>query len=296
MFSIIVCSIRPEQAATLERNIASTIGVPFEFIAFDNRGTGKGICAVYNECAERAKYDMLCFLHEDVAFHTQNWGEILAAKLSENDCGVIGFAGGTTKFAYPYGWCSIDDFSCMHYIQSGGRKGPIEVKYACHDDYSKVVTLDGLCQFVRRDVWKKIRYDEVTFPNFHSYDTDFSTAVFVAGYNNYVCNKVLIEHFSLGSFNRVWFDSERTYLKKWGKHLPLFANEESIREQMAKEKRVWDKSLRRLVIMGTISGKEACYAWFRFVRRYPFSMSSYVMPFRILKYKLLHKKYKRMYQ
>ena len=47
--SIIVCSIRPDEAERLRRNIEATIGVPFEFIAYDNRGTGKGICQVYNQ-------------------------------------------------------------------------------------------------------------------------------------------------------------------------------------------------------------------------------------------------------
>ena len=57
MFTIIVCSIRPEEAEKLRKNIEATIGMPFEFLAYDNRGTGKGICQVYNELAEKAQFD-----------------------------------------------------------------------------------------------------------------------------------------------------------------------------------------------------------------------------------------------
>ena len=106
MFSIIVCSIRPDEAERLRKNIEATIGVPFEFIAYDNRGTGKGICQVYNECAENARYDNLCFVHEDVEFATENWGKLIAEKLSEKDCGVIGFAGSTIKSKAYSGWSS----------------------------------------------------------------------------------------------------------------------------------------------------------------------------------------------
>ena len=62
MISIITCSIKPHEAESLRKNIENTIGVPFEFIAYDNRGTGKGICQVYNECAENARYENLCFI------------------------------------------------------------------------------------------------------------------------------------------------------------------------------------------------------------------------------------------
>ena len=43
MISIITCSIKPHEAESLRKNIENTIGVPFEFIAYDNRGTGKGL-------------------------------------------------------------------------------------------------------------------------------------------------------------------------------------------------------------------------------------------------------------
>ena len=44
MFTIIVCSIHPADAERLRANIEKTIGVPFEFLVYDNRETGKGIC------------------------------------------------------------------------------------------------------------------------------------------------------------------------------------------------------------------------------------------------------------
>lgn len=287
MFSIIVCSIKPELATALERNIASTIGVPFEFIAIDNRGTKKGICAVYNEGAQRAKYDYLCFAHEDILFHSQNWGNLIATKLAEQDCGVIGFAGGISKFPLPYGWFSIPKHACENLIQGDDRKlQPIKVQYNCKDDFSKVVTLDGLCHFVRRDVWEKNRYDEATFPLFHSYDTDFSTSVFVNGHINYVCNNVIIEHFSCGKFGHIWFESEKAYLKKWGNHLPLFANKDVSAKYQRDIKLIEAITLRRLCKNRLITSTEAFTMWKNIIRKYPLHLSTYLFPIRMLRYKL----------
>lgn len=223
MISIIICSIKPELVKQLEKNVASTIGIPYEFMVYDNRGTGKGICEVYNECAGKAKYEILFFIHEDVLFHTKDWGKVLANKLAEQDCGVIGFAGGTAKFPYPYGWQSIRSFTRKNYIRGAqnGRKSSLR-KSGNSTGYDAVVTLDGMALCVRKDVWSKISFDDVTFRGFHSYDTDFTTAVFAGGYKNYVCNEILFEHLSQGSFSKEWYDSVKLYLEKWQDKLPLF--------------------------------------------------------------------------
>ena len=97
MLSIITCSIKPEQLKAFKKNIEDTIGIPFELIAFDNRVHQYGLCKVYNECARQAKYDFLCFAHEDISFQTYDWGKIIISELSKPDCGVIGFAGASHK-------------------------------------------------------------------------------------------------------------------------------------------------------------------------------------------------------
>ncbi|MFR9597332.1 MAG: glycosyltransferase, partial [Rikenellaceae bacterium] len=110
MVSIIVCSINPELAESFRENVLATIGVECEFIIFDNRGTGLGICEVYNRCAEQAKYDYLLFAHEDILFGTQNWGAIIIEKLSDPTTGAIGFAGCTVKSKRYSGWCQMHCF------------------------------------------------------------------------------------------------------------------------------------------------------------------------------------------
>lgn len=259
MISIIICSINPNLVKALEKNVESTIGVPYEFMAYDNRNTGKGICAVYNECALKAKYDILFFIHEDVLFHTQGWGKILAEKLAEPDCGAVGFAGGTAKLPYSYGWQSIKCFTRKNYIKGaqGGRKASLRSS-GSKAAYDAVVTLDGMAICVRRDVWSKIRFDEDTFKGFHSYDTDFTTATFVAGYKNYVCNAMLFEHLSQGSFSRTWFESVKLYLDKWQKVLPLYIKEEYSASQISgKSKKVEAFAILQLIKNRIVPVEEA---------------------------------------
>ena len=117
MFTIICCSVDPAAARRLEKNIAATCGCPYEFIAYDNRINGDGLCKVFNRCAAAARYDMLCFVHEDVEFQTKGWGQIIAAKLAEADCGVIGFAGSILKLKHLTGWHNGGGDLRAHYVQ-----------------------------------------------------------------------------------------------------------------------------------------------------------------------------------
>lgn len=224
MISFICCSINPDALAALRRNLEETIDVPFELLGFDNRATGYGLCKVYNHCAAEARYDLLCFLHEDVAFRTRDFlkGGGISALLRTPQCGVIGFAGSTLKLREMTGLDTGRSYKRGHYIQRypSGRRST-RIHNPKHEDFSPVVLLDGLCMFVSRKVWEEVRFDEVNFPSFHGYDLDFTLAVSAAGYTNYVCHTVMPEHFSIGSFNESWLDMLRTLHDKWCDRLPM---------------------------------------------------------------------------
>jgi len=77
MISIIICSVNTAFLEQVNKNITATIGVPYELLAWDNRDAKKGICEVYNWMASKAQYAYLCFVHEDILFETENWGQHL---------------------------------------------------------------------------------------------------------------------------------------------------------------------------------------------------------------------------
>lgn len=214
-FTLICCSVDPAAAEALRRNVAATIGEPFEFDVWDNRGRNVGLCDVYDRCAERSGGEYLCFVHEDVRFLTEGWGARLAAKLCEPDCGVIGFAGSVLKLRRTTAWLHGVGDMRANYVQHHGGGRHLHAKNPGGTDFSPVVTLDGMCLVVRRDVWAATPFDGRTFPGFHCYDLDFTTAVFAAGRRNYVCNTVLVEHFSAGAYSYGWLEALETYHRKW---------------------------------------------------------------------------------
>lgn len=292
MYSIICCSIDPAAAAALERNIASTIGVPFEFIAFDNRTAHKGLCTVYNECAARARYDLLCFVHEDVRFLTDHWGALLAPQLHQPSTGVIGFAGSILKLRRLTGWNTCNRDLRAHYVQHMRGSGHPRRINPANEHFSPVVTLDGLCLFVRRDVWAATPFDATTFPGFHCYDLDFSLAVAHSHHTNYVCHTVLVEHFSEGSFSRNWLDAMKQLHEKWAEHLPLCATPLSPTEMERYDLLGEAFFIRFLWQKGCfdICGLDAAM---RFVRQHPSCAAGWKLFPKYVKYRLRHLRRKR---
>lgn len=235
MLSVIICSISPERLAALESNLQETIGVDFEIIAIDNRENCWSIAKAYNYGASKAKYPYLFFVHEDVKFHSKEWGGIIIQKLSEPDCGVIGFAGSKVRLRCYAGWCQGDEYT-VSYLFQGLHDGLTEFRVAnayLEHPFEGVITLDGLGLFVRKEVWEKYPFDEDLLTNFHCYDIDFTLQIAYAHLRNYVCcsNKVLIEHFSLGNFDKRWFSNTMRCHQKWKRKLPLKTDDVVLNEK-----------------------------------------------------------------
>ena len=254
MLSIVICSVLPERLLQISQNIHDTIGVEYEIIAIDNKEKKWPIARAYNEGACQARYPFLFFVHEDVKFHSQDWGSVIEDKLNEPDCGVIGFAGSKVKLNCYSGWMQNKDWACSFFYQGGGARTELQV--ACvtlEHPFEDVVILDGFGMFVCKDVWSLYPFDEELLTGFHCYDLDFSMQIAASRqYKNYVCcsPKVLVEHFSLGKYNRSWCqDTIRLHKLKWNKLLPLKVDglELSKKKERKFEERYFDYFVRDLI-------------------------------------------------
>ncbi len=239
MISILVCSVSPDRLKALQSNIESTIGVPFELLHIDNKVEGRSLCNAYNELAQRAQYPMVCFAHEDIAFHSEGWGKAICEKLEQHSTGVIGFAGSAAKTKTLSGWTIDKKHTRINLTETANGATQELYSNPTGEDFAQVVTLDGLCLFARREVWDEVHFDEDMLRGFHLYDLDFTTAVHVAGYRNYVCNVVRVEHFSSGSFSREWYDAATLYTHKWSGKLPLYVGPTTAKEVATMEKRTY---------------------------------------------------------
>lgn len=224
MITVIICSVNPDYLKAVTQNIADTIGVPYELIAVDNRSSGRGICSVYNEAAAKAKYDFLCFLHEDVVFHTQQWGHVICKLLSDNAIALVGVSGAVYKSAIAGSWV---DCGKRHYRANTWQHQPAtniaeRVQLNPNNElFSEVALIDGVCMATHKAVWQQHRFDDVLLKGFHGYDFDFSLSAGTAG-KVVVTHEILLEHFSSGSFSSGWLKDTLLLHRKWRHALPRY--------------------------------------------------------------------------
>ncbi|MDM8268481.1 glycosyltransferase [Barnesiella viscericola] len=285
MISMIVCSVDPAKLEKFCENVLMTVGCPCEFVVHDNRETGYGITHVYNLCAAKAKGEYLCFAHEDIFFRTPDWGERIVSLLQRPATGVVGFAGSTAKLAAYSGWGSMKQYTRYNYIQRF-RNGSIKYCIANPDKVSAspVIVLDGMCLFMRKEVWAETRFDEATFQGFHLYDLDISMAV-GQKYVNYVTNDVLLEHFSEGSYNQPWLDDTVRFHRKWADRLPFYIEKPNPLVSYFREIKMSFLFIRMLMKkrVGSWDFIELCCR--EHVRRYYWHITSLKLLQRLYKYK-----------
>ena len=220
MISIIVCSRSKELLAQVASNVAATIGVPYELLGIDNRTAGLGICEVYNTGATQAKYKVLCFMHEDILFQTNNWGESVLAALQKPEIGVIGVAGGTYQARAPIGWGGANQLFGVNIIHTTEGASQREHLNPFGKQTMPAATLDGVWLCCRKAVWAEFKFDAAAFPGFHFYDVDFCVRV-AQKYQNLVVFDVLIEHFSGGKFDKIWMQNALVFYKQRKQLLPV---------------------------------------------------------------------------
>lgn len=224
MISIIICSADAGLLKQVSENIKTTIGVPYEIIGINNKNTGKGICEVYNEGTQKARYNLLCFMHEDIIIKTHNWGPIISGIFKDESIGLVGVAGSGYLPIAPSAWASRGlDIGYINIIQSFKYKNKASIhayRNPKKEQLSNVACLDGVWLATTKDIAMEFPFDAATFTGFHGYDLDFSIAVGTK-YKVAVTYDVLIEHLSEGSFDKRWMEENLKVFNKWNAYLPV---------------------------------------------------------------------------
>ncbi len=224
MISVVICSINKILAAQVQQNIAETIGVVWEPIIIDNTIHPKSITAVYNQGAAIAKYEVLCFVHEDVLFTTKNWGEILInAFVNDSELGLIGVAGCKYKSKVPSGWFSgiaaIDCCNITH-LNKANNKQIMYYNPDAHKVIQEVVVLDGVFLVCPKKIWQEVKFDSQLLNGFHLYDVDFSFRV-AEKYKVAVVYTIDLVHLTQGgSFSNEWLKYTLLWHQKMAHRLP----------------------------------------------------------------------------
>lgn len=223
MISVVICSVNPQLAAQVKRNINETIGVPFQLLLIENN-EGNGICAVYNRGASKAEYEIICFVHEDVLFNTKNWGYVVVKHFEADETlAALGIAGSKGKTKTPSGWSTgLPDFDCCNilHINKAGKEHKIYANPDRANLLQEVVTLDGVFICTRKELWAASPFDEKLLRGFHLYDLDFS---FRLSKQNRVavCYEIDLIHLTEGGdFGNNWVDYTLLWHKNNEANLP----------------------------------------------------------------------------
>ncbi len=212
MITIIISSYQPHFYIALEKNIAETCGVTYEIIKIENPGL-MGICEAYNKGAQKAKSDYLLFLHEDVLFHSKNWGEKLITHLKNPDTGIIGVAGSNYVPIAPCGWY-VEGYSYVHLLQNVKSKEEKIFVNSVTQNRNRVFAMDGVFLAMQKAKAQEFTFDE-KISGYHAYDLDISLRL-SKKYKNYVVSDIFIEHFSKGNPNKAFLDGNIVVRKKCG--------------------------------------------------------------------------------
>lgn len=212
MLSIIISSYQKEFYSALEKNIAETCGITYEIVKIENPGL-MGISEAYNKGARRAKYAYLLFIHEDIQFKTQGWGDKLLLHFKLNNLGLIGVAGGEYVPTAPCGWFTSMKYASINICQRY-RNGEKKIFKTFNEKSKKVLSIDGVFISIKKSLFLNYKFDE-NLSGFHGYDTELSLRV-AQKHQNFVISDILIEHFSPGNPDKDWVDANIYIRKKLG--------------------------------------------------------------------------------
>ena len=249
MISIVICHRSESYLKKITANIKETIGANYELVVIDNSNNRYSIFEAYNLGASKSSYEIICFSHEDILFHTENWGQKIIAHFKDESIGMIGVIGANVFPKSPSPWWSnelVNDHlvNNIQHWQNGSPKtsyqqilsqtaGEIITKQYNNPSNQNVVdavVADGLWFCIRKSLFvdKTISFDSELFKGFHCYDSDISLQV---KQHKRVCivYDILIEHFQQGNINTSWFESVILLNRKWRTRLPIF--EKKIEEE-----------------------------------------------------------------
>jgi len=234
MLSIIICSRNKVLSKEFTENIKVTVGVDYEIVYIDNSENKYSIFAAYNLGITQSKYPYLCFVHEDVFFHTSDWGEKVISHLQDTKTGIIGVAGSDLVTRIPASWANMISQGHNIILTDNARKKPTEIILLPKNyNLSKrsSIILDGLFMCMRKDLTNKIHFDE-NLKGFHGYDYDISLQSIMAGYTNYVIYDIKLEHFSGGKTSILYFRNLISIFKKWENNLPIVGDNVTLEERL----------------------------------------------------------------
>lgn len=248
MISIIICNRKSTINPALKENIQNTVGVEHEIVLIDNSRGQYNIFQAYNEGVRQAKGDILCFMHDDILFKGNGWGETVERIFTEDEkLGALGVDGGHFMPDCPCSWtsCFTTSFHTWRDDKDGMCREYSNKEFANGQQLVEVASIDGLWMCIRRSLFGTIHFDDKTFSGFHCYDSDICMQILAAGYCIKVTYDVDIIHNSNGTYNPTFFKNLEFWHAKWHHMLPVVRGIELTKQEQQIHQRYATELLER---------------------------------------------------
>lgn len=232
MISIIICTAQLDKLVNIENNISSTIGVEFELVIIDNSKSEYDIFQAYNIAVKRSKFPTLCFMHDDIVYHSKDWGKEVENYFKLPSTGMIGVGGTRFLSSIPTIWWAgghkyhnVKSGTVCHNSIDTNRDDLSESNYNIinpeNSTHTKVVVLDGLWFCIRKEIFLHAKFDENYYSGFHFYDLDISMQINKLKYNIFCVFNIKLEHISASKLNKGWVENCIKFYSKWGTVFPI---------------------------------------------------------------------------
>lgn len=220
MISVIVCSRSSILSEKFRSYLDNTIGTVYEIILIDNSNNTFSLTKAYNLGIDKAVYNTLLFVHDDIEIYTSKFGVILNT-IFESDprIGLIGIAGAKYKSKAPSTWSeTYEDSKVINIIQVKDGK---EIKYnqgfKSDAKQEEVVCIDGV--FIAMNKNHNLRFNEKIL-DFHNYDLSISMECLKKKLKLIVTNEIVVKHYSFGNINKSWYQTSAKFYKTYQLNLP----------------------------------------------------------------------------
>lgn len=219
MISVITCCRHHVSQSIQEKNIAKTVGVPFEYLPVDGSGQ-EADAALLNFGISRSKGDIAVFIPEDVYFMKIGWGAVLEKKFADPSLSAVGVAGtqylmhsspSLTAAGRPFIKGRV-----VYHLQNGDF---FAVVYSKENGDFEVVACDEAFLAVPRRHLAHAWFDQETFDGEYLAELDLCMQLRHCG-RLLVTTDILVKKRSQAQFDKVWQEYSRRFMDKWSLELP----------------------------------------------------------------------------
>jgi GT2 family glycosyltransferase len=223
VISFITVSQDDDKVCGLTDNLELALGSHCEHELLRADGNEYDLFTGYNWGAERAKGEILAFLHDDVRLLCNATSFIKPVEMMRKPMtGIVGVAG-TTQLPKDGTWWKSANKDCRGMVAH-----PDPTDFGLHWNtwpheaahFGRVVICDGVLLMCSKKTFQRIKgFDSNTYQGFHFYDIDTCLRAHQMGLLNYVAPIPLL-HGSRGRTNENWEENKVRFLKKHEKSLP----------------------------------------------------------------------------